>query len=126
MVGDGGHNGSVTDEETVDRPVRWTRSELAWGRANPDVHGLGAELDKLTDPGTDEGGDAEQTYIITATEDKIAEAVTRVNDWLADRPQSSATAAAHGFQRALSIPPRGPEGGEHDSFGDEDDDADED
>ena len=116
----------MTDEQTVDRPVRWTRSELAWGRANPDVHGLREELDKLTDPGTDEGGDVEETYIITTTQDKIDEAVGRVNDWLADRSQSSATAAAHGFQRALSIPPRGPEGGEHDSFGGGDDAADED
>lgn len=115
----------MIDEQTVDRPVRWTRSELAWGRANPDVHGLVEELDKLTDPGTDEGGDAKQTYIISATEDKISEAVTRVNDYIAELPQGAAT-AADGFQRALSMPPRGPEGGEHDSFADRDDEDDED
>lgn len=114
----------MTDEQKVDRPVRWTRSELAWARANPDVHGLREELARLTDPATDEGGDAEETYIITATEDKIADAVGRVNDYLADLPQGSATAAAHGFQRALSIPPRGPEGGQHESLSDKADDED--
>lgn len=100
--------------------MRWTRSELAWARANPDVHGLAEELDRLTDSATDKGGDAEETYIITATEDKIAEAVTRVNDYIADLPQGAAS-AAHGFERALSIPPRGPEGGGHDSFSEDED-----
>jgi hypothetical protein len=76
---------------------------------------------------TDEGGDDDdddQTYIITATEEKIADAVTRVNDYLAELPQGAATAAATGFQRALSIPPRGPEGGGHESLTDDDDDED--
>jgi len=98
----------VTEEKRIDQPVRWRRDELAWGRANPDVHGLGEELDKLTPSATDEGGDDyDQTYIITATEEKIADAVTRVNDYLAELPQGAATAAAHGFQSALSIPPVG-------------------
>ncbi|OBC07571.1 hypothetical protein A5784_08480 [Mycobacterium sp. 852013-50091_SCH5140682] len=104
----------------VDRPVRWRRSELAWGLANIDIHGLGEPLERLTLPAVDPAGDEAQTYIITVSAEEVEDAVFRVNDWLADRPQSAATDAPHGFQRALSIPPRGPEGGLHDALSDSD------
>jgi hypothetical protein len=113
---------AMTYERKVDRPVRWRRDELAWGLANADVHGLGDELERRTPSATDEDGpDDSHTYIINAIEKKVADAVTRVNDYLADLPQG-ASAAAHGFQRALSIPPRRPEGGGHESLTDDDED----
>ena len=108
------------DEVKVDRLVRWRRDELAWGQANADIHGLGEELKNLTPADPDRGNDDEQVYIISATEEKLADAVARVNDWLAERPQDASTAPSHGFQRALSVPLRGP-GGTHESLSDDDD-----
>ncbi|GAT08069.1 hypothetical protein H7I77_13410 [Mycolicibacterium novocastrense] len=106
----------MNDEPRVDRLVRWTRDELAWGQANAEIHSLGEELKNLT-PADPERGDDD---LISATDEKFADAVVRVNEYLADLPQG-ADPAAHGFQRALSIPLRGP-GGSHESLSDEDDD----
>jgi hypothetical protein len=113
----------VTDDQKVDRLVRWRRDELAWGQANANVHSLGEELKNLTPADPERAEDDEQVYLISATEEKFGDAVGAVNDWLAERPQDASTAAAHGFQRALSIPLRGP-GGSHESLSDDDDEED--
>ena len=107
----------MTDEKKVDRAVRWRPSELAWGLGHADVHGLGDELERripsATDTGDDEGEiDARQTFIITATESKISDAIVAVNGWIGDRPQGEYE--ADGFQKALAFLPRKPDGGAHD------------
>ena len=72
-----------------------------------------------TDLDGDEDDDR-QTYIVTATEAKIWDAIVAVNGWIGDRPQGEY--AADGFQKALAFPPRKPDGGAHDA--DEADEAD--
>jgi hypothetical protein len=112
----------MTDDKKIDRAVRWRPSELAWGLAHADVHGLGDELEGRISSATDLVGDEDddrETYIITATETKIWDAIVAVNGWIGDRPQGEYE--ADGFQKALAFAPRGPEGGAHDA-----DEADED
>ncbi|SHP82471.1 Uncharacterised protein [Mycobacteroides abscessus subsp. abscessus] len=95
--------------------MRWRRDELAWGRANSHIHGLGEELERITpaDPERAEDSD-EQVYLISATEAKFARAINRVNGYLGDMDQG-ANFAPHGFQRAIAFPLRGP-GGSHESL----------
>ncbi|MCV7382399.1 hypothetical protein [Mycolicibacter longobardus] len=110
----------MADERKVVRLVRWTHDQLAWGQANVAIHGLGDELKNLTPADPDRVDDDRQDYLISATEEKFADAVWRVNDYLADLPHG-ADHAAHGFVSALSNPLSGP-GGSHESLSDEDDD----
>ncbi|BBY84707.1 hypothetical protein [Mycolicibacterium tokaiense] len=112
----------MTDEKKEVRLVRWNRAELAWGKANADVHGLGEELKNLTPADPDREDHDERDYLITATEEKFQDAIYRVNVYIGDLPISTVT-PAQGFQRALSLPLRGPGGG-HESLDAEDDDDD--
>jgi len=106
--------------------VRWRPSELAWGLAHSGVHGLGDALEKrIAAPSHDAGSgndvnelatvieDDRETFIIAASQDEIWHAIAEVNEWIAERRHGTEM-DADGFQKALAIPPRGPDGGDHD------------
>jgi hypothetical protein len=55
------------------------------------------------------------TYILSATQDQIWDAIVKVNEWIAERSPSDMEAIdADGFQKALAVPPPRPDGGDHD------------
>src|ERR1700739_1575028 len=93
----------MTDADKVPSvSVRWRPSELAWGFARPDVHGLGAALEnRIAAPTDDEDSedvldelatrieDDRETYIIAASRDQIWDAIAEVNEWIAQRPHGT-------------------------------------
>lgn len=98
--------------------VRWRPTELAWGLAHPQVHGLGDVLNgRIKAPDEPTPGyvtdDVRETYLIVASEDRLSNAVAQVNEWLAERPNGSEP-DADGFQKALAFRRRTADEGDHD------------
>lgn len=98
--------------------VRWRPTELAWGLAHPEVHGLGDALNgRIKAPDEPTPGyitdDVRETYIIVASEAQIWNAVAEVNEWLAERPNGSEP-DADGFQKALAYRLCTADEGDHD------------
>lgn len=86
--------------------VRWRPSELQWGLAHPEVHGLGDVLnDRIKAPLEPTPGyvtdDDRETYIIVASDDQLDDASYEVNEWVSDHPIGSEL-DADGFQKAFA------------------------
>jgi hypothetical protein len=97
-------DGQPTEPEAV--VVRWTLRGLHWGLHNADVHGLGDELqNRIADLNDEDGGDERATFIIYATEERVADAIAEVNMWVGNRPHGDLEAMdADDFQKALAYP----------------------
>lgn len=78
-------------------------SELHWALNHDSVHGIAyafrnpvAVAEAIDDPHDDR-----KTYLIRVRRDDLAEALDKINDWIAKNP-GSAGMQAYGFVRALS------------------------